>query len=173
MIAGTSGGGGVCAGTALLARDRGGPPLCGQCLIYPMIDDRNTTVSAKQFMKEGIWTGENNAIAWDWILAGRRGSKDVSIYAAPARATDLSGLPPTSIDCGSAEVFRDENVAYASKLWEDGVQAELHVWPGAWHAFDMYAPKSRLAKVCQDTRMGWVRRILTAGPVTQKVSAVL
>jgi acetyl esterase/lipase len=138
-----------------------------------MIDDRNTTVSAKQFMKEAIWTGDNNAIAWDWVLAGRRGSKDVSIYAAPARATDLSGLPPTSIDCGSAEVFRDENVAYASKLWEDGVQAELHVWPGAWHAFDMYAPKSRLAKVCQDTRMGWVRRILTAGPVTQKVSAVL
>jgi acetyl esterase/lipase len=83
----------------------------------------------------------------------------VSIYAAPARATDLSGLPHAWIDVGSAELFRDENVAYASKLWECGVQAELHVWEGAWHAFDIYAAKAKVSKVALETRFAWIKRV--------------
>lgn len=98
MIAGLSSGGGLAAGLALLVRDRGGPNICAQCLIYPMLDDRMITASSQQYMHDGSWTGEENIVAWDWYLDGKRGAEDVSIYAAPARATDLSGLPPTWID---------------------------------------------------------------------------
>jgi acetyl esterase/lipase len=86
----------------------------------------------------------------------------VSIYAAPARATDLSGLPPAFIDVGTAEVFRDEAVAYASQIWADGGVAELHVWPGGFHGFDMMAPQAALSRAMLETRTKWVRRILGA-----------
>ena len=85
----------------------------------------------------------------------------MSIYAAPARATDLSGLPPAFIDCGSAEVFRDEDVAYATKLWEAGVQAELHVWAGGFHGFDMFAPHAAVAQAMLAARDNWMNRLLS------------
>jgi acetyl esterase/lipase len=128
MIAGGSAGGGLAAGVALLARDRQGPKLCAQLLVYPMIDDRVSTISNKQFETEGPLVGKTNVEAWDLLLPGKRNTEDVSIYAAPSRAKDLSHLPPTFIEVGSAEPFRDEDVAYATKLWECGNQAELHVW---------------------------------------------
>lgn len=162
MIAGHSAGGGLAAGTALLARDLGGPRLYAQCLVYPMLDDRMITTSSKQFMDEGTWTGKNNIVAWDWLLSGNRGKPDdkVSIYAAPARAKDLSGLPSTFIEVGSAELFRDENVAYATKLWEHGVQAELHVWPGACHGYDVWMTEAQVTKIALETRMRWLKKTL-------------
>ena len=128
MVCGHSSGGGLAAGLSLLVRDRGGPKIFAQCLIYPMIDDRMITVSSQQYMTEGLFTGEGNTSAWNWLLDGKRGTEDVTIYAAPARASNLSNLPPTWIDVGAAEPFRDEAVAYATKLWEAGIQTELHVW---------------------------------------------
>ena len=68
----------------------------------------------------GVWDRGSNVTGWSALLGDRRGGPDVSIYAAPARATDLAGLPPAYIDCGSAEVFRDEDVAYAAALWAAG-----------------------------------------------------
>ncbi|WP_223693625.1 alpha/beta hydrolase [Leifsonia poae] len=160
LIAGGSAGGGLAAGTALLARDRSGPALCGQLLIYPMLDDRDATVSTRQIDGVGVWDRTSNVTGWSALLGERRGTDDVSIYAAPARATDLSGLPPAFIDCGSAEVFRDEDVAYASALWASGVQAELHVWPGGFHGFDMMAPHTALARSMVEARGAWVARLL-------------
>ena len=96
-----SAGGGLAAGVALLARDRGGPALAGQVLIYPMLDDRNDTVSTRQIDGIGVWDRTSNVTGWSALLGDRRATDDVSIYAAPARATDLSGLPPAFIDCGS------------------------------------------------------------------------
>lgn len=116
MIAGASAGGGLAAGTALLARDRNGPRLMAQLLMCPMLDDRDRTVSSAQIDGVGLWDRSSNVMGWTALLGGRRATDDVSIYAAPARATDLSGLPPAFIDCGSAEVFRDEDVAYATAL---------------------------------------------------------
>jgi acetyl esterase/lipase len=112
---------------ALLARDRGGPKTFAQCLIYPMLDDRMITVSSKQFMDDGTWSGRNNIYAWNALLSGRQGGTDVSIYTVPSRATDLPALPQTWIDVGGAELFRDENIIYASKLSEFGIPVELHV----------------------------------------------
>ncbi|KUJ08517.1 putative alpha/beta hydrolase protein, partial [Mollisia scopiformis] len=160
MTVGPFGGGCVAAGLALLARDRGGPRIHAQCLPYPMLDDRMENVSSKQYFNIGKWQGGINEPAWNFLLDGKRGAEDVSIYAAPARATDLSRLPPTWLDVGAAELFRDEVVAYASKLWEGGVQAELHVWPGCWHAFDAYAPDSALSRLSRETRMKWMKRVL-------------
>jgi len=162
VIAGASAGGGLAAGTALLARDRRGPRLAGQVLIYPMLDDRDLTVSTTQIDGVGVWDRVSNVTGWSALLGDRRATDDVSIYAAPARATDLSGLPPAFIDCGSAEVFRDEDVAYATALWHAGVQAELHVWPGGFHGFDLMAPHTAIAQAMTAARNAWVARVLGA-----------
>jgi acetyl esterase/lipase len=84
----------------------------------------------------------------------------VSPYAAPARATDLSGLPPAFIDVGSAETFRDEDVAYASRIWLAGGSAELHVWPGGTHGFDDAAPAAAMSADAKAARVRWLRRTL-------------
>lgn len=159
LIAGGSAGGGLAAGTALLARDRRGPALCGQLLAYPMLDDRDQTVSTAQIDGVGMWDRGSNITGWTALLGDRRGTDDVSIYAAPARATDLSGLPPAFIDCGSAEVFRDEDVAYATAIWAAGGQAELHVWPGGFHAFEHFAPQAALSQQMTAARENWIDRI--------------
>jgi len=160
ILAGHSAGGGLAAALALLVRDRGGPKILAQCLIYPMIDDRMKTVSSKLFMNEGTWMGVNNIKAWDWYIPGRRGSENVPIYAAPSRATDLTGLPQAWLDVGGAELFRDEDAEYANKLAECGVPVEFHVWPGSWHSSDTMAPDSLLSKSTNLTRLAWFKRIL-------------
>lgn len=161
ILAGGSAGGGLAAGTSLLARDRGGPTALGVLLMYPMLDDRNNTLSAHQIDGVGFWDRGSNDMAWDALLGSRRRTSSVSIYAAPARAEDLSGLPATFIDVASAEVFRDEAVAYASKIWAKGGDAELHVVPGGFHGFENVAPHARLAKQVFAARRTWLRRILS------------
>ncbi len=158
LIAGASAGGGLSAGTALLARDRKGPALVGQVLMCPMLDDRDESASTEQITENSTWTRDSNRYGWSSLLGERKGGENVSIYAAPARAEDLSGLPPTYIDCGSAEVFRDEDVAYASKLWEAGIDAELHVWAGGFHGFDMMAPHAAVSQAAIAARDSWVAR---------------
>ncbi|WYZ37692.1 hypothetical protein EsH8_II_001198 [Colletotrichum jinshuiense] len=163
MVAGASAGGGLAAGVALRARDTGGPKLCAQLLVYPMLDDRDTGVSKNQFREDRAYDSTDNNAAWSCVLGHKAGLEgaDVSPYVAPGRAKDLSGLPPAYIDVGTAEPFRDENVAYATKLWECGVQADLHVWSGGFHAFDLLGVQvgAGVAKAALETRMGWVRRI--------------
>jgi len=161
VVAGASAGGNLAAAVALLARDRKGPAIKGQLLEYPMLDDRDETVSGKVYREVGLWSGGSNDTAWAAFLGDiPRGSANVPIYAAPARATDLSGLPPAFIDVGEAELFRDEDVAYASRLWAAGVSTELHVTPGIWHAFEGFAPDHPTSAVIQARRTEWLRRIL-------------
>ena len=142
VIAGSSAGAGLAAGTALLARDRGGPAIAFQCLAYPMLDDRNETASAKEFDAIATWSGKSNRTGWAALLGGG----EPSIYAAPARATNLAGLPPALIQVGELEVFRDEDIDYATRLMQAGVPVELHVYPGAVHAWESLAPGSRVGK---------------------------
>lgn len=160
LIGGPSAGGGLSAGTSLLARDRGGPMPAAQLLMWPMLDDRNDTLSARQVDGVGIWDRTSNETGWTALLGDRRGTDDVSIYSAPARATDLSGLPPAYIEAGSVEVFRDEAVAYASRIWEAGGSAELHVWAGGFHGFQTIVPTAALSRRAIATREAWVRRTL-------------
>lgn len=160
FIAGQSAGGGITAGLALMARDRGGPRIDGQLLLSPMLDDRNSSVSACQFDGTGGWDRAANAFGWESLLGPARAQGQASAYAAPARAQDLSGLPPTFLECGSAEVFRDETVAYASRLWESGNDTELHLWAGGFHRYDQLVPESALSEATLSARTGWLRRQL-------------
>ena len=160
IVGGLSAGGGLAAAVALLARDRGGPALIGQWLLCPMLDDRNDTVSARQMAGVGVWDSAANRVGWSALLGDSAGGPDVSQYAAPARATDLSGLPPAFIEVGSAETFRDEDVAYASRIWQAGGQAELHVWPGGSHGFDFMAPQAAVSRAALAAQRDWLRRLL-------------
>ncbi|MER5396067.1 alpha/beta hydrolase [Streptomyces sp. NPDC002599] len=160
VVAGASAGGGLTAALALLTRDREGPRPLGQVLMYPMLDDRNDTPSAHQMAGVGAWDRTANETAWTAVLGEARGGPDVPAYAAPARATDLSGLPPAFLDVGSAETFRDEVVDYASRIWRAGGVAELHVWPGGFHGFDAFAPHTVLARTARAARTAWLRRLL-------------
>jgi acetyl esterase/lipase len=160
IVSGNSAGGGLAAGTALLARDRGGPALFGQMLQCPMLDDRCDTVSAAQLRDAGLWDGRSNEAGWTALLGGRRGTDRVSPYAAPARARDLSGLPPMLIDVGSVEALRDEAVAFATRVWQAGGQAELHVWGGTFHSFDQWVPEAIVSRAADRVRVDWLRRLM-------------
>ncbi|MDX3574884.1 alpha/beta hydrolase, partial [Streptomyces sp. ID05-47C] len=160
VIAGASAGGGLTAALALLLRDRGGPRPLGQVLLCPMLDDRNDTPSSHQMAGLGVWDRTANETGWTALLGEVRGGPDVSPYAAPARAEDLSGLPPAFLDVGSAETFRDEVVAYASRIWQAGGVAELHVWPGGFHGFDGFAPQAAVSRAARTAQLEWLRRLL-------------
>ncbi|SNX65555.1 acetyl esterase/lipase [Streptomyces sp. TLI_55] len=160
VIAGASAGGGLSAALALLARDRKGPGVIGQVLMCPMLDDRNDTPSAHQMAGVGVWDRTANETGWTALLGEARGGPDVPAYAAPARAADLSGLPPAFLDVGSAETFRDEVVAYASRIWQAGGVAELHVWPGGFHGFDGFAPQAAVSQAARAAQLRWLRRLL-------------
>lgn len=163
VVGGGSAGGGLTAAVALLARDRRGPVMAGQLLLCPMIDNTNTTVASRQYDGIGTWQRDMNLLAWSCVLGDDLAfSAEAPAYAAPSRATDVSGLPPAYIEVGAAEMFRDEDTAYALRLWETGGQAELHVWGGGAHGFDMYMPEAEITRAALAARASWLRRVWRA-----------
>lgn len=160
VVMGGSAGGGLSAGVALVARDRGSVVLAGQVLLCPMIDDRNTTPSSHAYPDGTTWTRPLNLLGWECLLDG---ADPAPPHAAPSRAEDLSGLPPAFVEVGSAEMFRDEDIDYARRLWWAGVACELHVWSGGFHGFDVFAPESALAQAARAARSSWLRRVLAIG----------
>jgi acetyl esterase/lipase len=162
VVAGTSAGGGLTAALALTVRDKGGPRLLAQLLMSPMLDDRNESASLRQMDGRDIWDRTWNGFGWTALLGPARGGSDVPPYAAPARATDLSGLPPAYIDVGSAESLRDEGIAYATRIWQAGGEAELHVWSGGFHVFDMVVPEARISQAAREARRSWLGRLLAS-----------
>ncbi|WP_226345537.1 alpha/beta hydrolase [Agilicoccus flavus] len=163
LIAGISAGGGLAAGTALLARDRGFPTRTHQVLSCPMLDDRFETPSSRMLDRQGTWDRNDNMFGWTSLLGERRGGPDVSIYAAPARATDLAGLPKTYIDTGNAETFRDEATDYARKLSQAGVSVDFHMWGGGFHGFDGMVPHAAVSQASLWVRDNFIRRALSGG----------
>ncbi len=144
-VMGDSAGGGLAAAVCLMARDRGGPAVALQLLIYPMLDDR-TTVPDPHLAPFATWTYDDNVTGWQALLGDGSGSDGVSEYAAPARAADLSLLPPAYIDVGDLDIFRDEDVSYARRLVAAGISTELHVHPGCPHAFEGLAPSAAVSR---------------------------
>ena len=160
IVAGASAGGGLAASTALMARELAGPTIAAQILICPMLDHRNATISSRQYSADpGVWTGEKNAFGWRAVL-GDAPSAELASRVSAALAPDLSGLPTTYIDVGSAEVFRDEDVEYASRIWLAGGQAELHVWAGGFHGFDAMFPAAQVSVATRLARNAWLGRLL-------------
>lgn len=161
IVAGASAGGGLAAGMTLMARDLGGPTIAAQILICPMLDHRNVTTSSRQYAGDpGVWTREKNAFGWQSVI-GERSGADISSYISAALEPDLSRLPTTYIDAGTAEVFRDEDVDYASRIWAAGGQAELHIWAGGFHGFDAMFPNARVSTAARRARTDWLGRVLT------------
>ena len=136
-VAGGSAGGGLTAALCLLARDRKGPAIVFQAPLYPMIDDRNITPSSHEILDSRTWNRAKNEFGWEMYL-GSLYKGEVPIYAAPARASDLTGLPPTYTCIGELDLFRDETIDYCARLLRAGVPTELHIYPGCYHAFDMF-----------------------------------
>lgn len=158
ILMGGSAGGGLAAGLALRLRDEKMQTPLAVCLLSPMLDDRNESVSSHDYDGTSLWDRGSNLMGWDALLGAERST--VSAYAAPARATDLSGLPPTYLEVGSSEVFRDEVTEFASRLWAAGNLAELHVWAGGFHGFSTFVPQARVSVASLTTRTDWLRRIL-------------
>ena len=144
-VMGDSAGGGLAAWVCLMARDRGGPAIAQQLLIYPMLDDRTATPDP-QLEPFLTWTYDDNITGWGALLGASAGTEAVSPYAAPARAEDLSGLPDTYLDIGDLDIFRTEDVVYATRLADAGVPTELHVHPGCPHAFEALAADAPVSR---------------------------
>lgn len=160
IVAGVSAGGGLAAATVLHARDHGGPAIAGALLMCPMLDHRSDSVSARQMEGHGSWDRVANASGWEAYLGSLAAADSVPAYASAARASSLAGLPPTFVDVGTAETFRDECVEFASRAWAEGGDVELHVWPGGAHAFDFLAPWAPLSRDARAARIAWLRRLL-------------
>lgn len=139
-VMGESAGGGHAAALAIAARDRGGPAICMQILIYPMLDDRTGSSSQPApWIGTFIWNRAANRFGWSSLLGMPDESARVPEGAVPARVRDLSGLPPAFIGTGSIDLFVDEDVNYARRLIEAGVPTELLVVAGGYHGFDEIA----------------------------------
>ncbi len=130
-VGGQSAGGGLSAATALLARDRSGPPLCFQFLGIPELDHRLETTSMRTFVDTPMWHRANAELSWQYYLGPDAG--EISPYASPALASDLAGLPPAYVTTMEFDPLRDEGILYALRMMEAGVSVELHSYPGTFH----------------------------------------
>ena len=152
-LMGDSAGAGLAASLALLARDRNGPSIAFQNLMFPMLDDRTVTEeNPNPVTGEFVWTREYNRFGWTSLLGCEPGSEGVSVYAAPGRATDLTHLPPTWLGVGTLALFLDENLRFAQGLIRAGV---ANVWPGAYHGFNS-DPQARVAQRAREQRQAWI-----------------
>jgi acetyl esterase/lipase len=163
-VIGQSAGAGLAAATALVARDRKGPPICFQYLGIPELDDRLATPSMQQFVDTPMWNRPNAELSWDYYLGPglQRGAPDVPAYAAPARAENLSGLPPAYVTTMEFDPLRDEGVLYALKLMQAGVATELHCYPGTFHGSSLVASAQVSQREAADT-VAALRRGLAIG----------
>jgi len=146
VIGGHSSGGGSTAGLALLVRDRGEFTISHQLLIYPMLDDTNSTPSSYLVTDPEVWNRTSNEIGWRGYPGQTYGTDDVSPYAAPTRMADLRGLAPATVLTGELDLFVDEDIQYAQRLMQAGVPTELHVYRGAHHGFDRMVPQAAVSQ---------------------------
>lgn len=152
LLAGQSAGGGVAAATALACRDGDARPD-GLMLICPMLSPREAP-SAVQCADDPSWSAQSNATAWRVALGDRPRRRP------PGEEHDLRGMPPTFLDAGAVEVFRDHIVSFASRLCVAGCAAELHIWSGAFHASDGVVADAPVSLEAHDARGRWLRRWL-------------
>jgi acetyl esterase len=143
----------------LLARDRGGPPICFQFLGIPELDHRLDTPSMRTFVDTPMWHRPNAELSWRYYLGDDPG--DVSPYASPAIADDLSGLPPAYVTAMEFDPLRDEDITYALRLLQAGVSVELHSLPGTFHG-SAALPTAAVSKRCSSELMVALRRGLRA-----------
>jgi acetyl esterase/lipase len=160
-VAGASAGGNLAAAVALLARDRGGPTLAFQMPLYPMIDDRFMTPASHEDFGNKVWNNTDNAFAWKLYLGDISGTDQVTQYMAPARAENLSGLPPAYSCVGTVDPFRDDAINYMARLSQSGAAVEFHLYPRAFHAFEALVPDANYSKAAKDEYVSVLKKALT------------
>ena len=117
-----------------------------QMLIYPMIDDKNIAPASDECQDAFIWSRQSNRLGWRAYLGSLFGGEKVPPYAAPFRASDMSGLPPAYIPVGDLDLFLFEDMEYARRLLKTGVPTKLHVYPGAYHGFEGIGPDAEVSR---------------------------
>ena len=142
MVGGESAGGGLCAAPCIKARDTGVVNVAFQMPLYPMLDDRDTETSRDNHGK--VWNTRRNHFGWHCYLRGQK-LDGLSPYAAPARLTDFSGLPPAYTFVGDGEPFYAETVQYIENLKAYGISASVDVYHSDMHAFDMMRPDDAMS----------------------------
>ncbi len=160
VVAGASAGGGLAAGLCLAARDAGGPAIAAAHLLYPMLDDRHETASARELADTAVWNRRLADLAWSAYLGGR----DADAYAAPSRADDLSGFPSTYLEVGELDLFRDEDALFAGRLAAAGVPIEFELVAKAVHAFELIAPDAAISRAAVERRDAALARALAPSP---------
>ena len=158
-VTGSSAGGGLSAAVGQRAHDEG-IALRAQVLVYPMIDDRTALRDNHCGRGRFVWTPEANRFGWTAYLGRQPRISDAPEYAAPARRTDLSGLPPTWIGVGGLDLFYDESVAYAEALKACGVPCELVTVPGMYHGADGLARNAPAMKEFRRKSVDYLREHL-------------
>ena len=159
IIGGASAGGGLTAALALKLHDTKRPAPRMQLLVYPMVDDR-TTLREVDPRDLRVWSPKSNVLGWRSYLGREPGGDGVPEHAAPARRADFSGLPPAWVGVGTNDLFHDEDVTYANALRAAGVPTELHFVDGAFHGFDLVAPKNPVSRAFFDAQVEAMRRAL-------------
>ncbi len=160
VITGESAGGGLAAALALLWRDRGGRTLAGQVLTYPMLDHRTGSPEdpyGNACAGEFVWTPSANRFGWAAMRGDQVIAADRLAHFSPALASDLAGLPPTFMGVGALDLFLNEDLAYAARLAGAGVPVEAHVYPGAFHAFDVMAGADVAQRYASDVNKAFAR----------------
>ncbi|TCD54272.1 alpha/beta hydrolase [Alloscardovia theropitheci] len=157
-IFGGSAGGGLATALSLYAKDHNGPYIHAVMALYPMLDDTNTTASSYQISHAKSWDRRDNLEAWHWYL----GQTEPDIYASPIRASleELEGLPPTYIDVGALDAFRDEDLTFASHLCAAGVDVEFHLIPHMYHGGENVSPQAAISQRMNEYRLDWLQRHL-------------
>ncbi len=152
-VGGASAGGGLAAALGVLARQRGEVPLAFQLLAYPMLDDRTAARTDIDESNFRLWNNGANRFGWQSYTGHRPGSDEVGGLAAPSRLDDLAGLPPAWIGVGTLDLFHDEDLAYARRLREAGVECELDVVEGAFHGFDLVRAKAGVSRAFRSSQL--------------------
>jgi acetyl esterase/lipase len=159
-VGGNSAGGGLAAALAQLAQDRKEIELAFQLLVYPMLDDRTVLRTDIDDSNNITWNHASNLFGWESYLGQRCGLDNVPAYSVPGRRADLSGLPSAWIGVGDLDIFHDEDVAYAQRLKECGVECSLEVIQGAFHGFDVFDPRMSIVQAFQMSRTAALKKYL-------------
>lgn len=143
MVGGKSAGGGLTAALCMYTRDKGEVNIAFQMPLYPMIDNLDTESSKDNHAP--VWNTKLNRYGWKKYL-GELWGKDVPAYAAAARQTNYSNLPPAYTFVGDIEPFYCETLTFIDNLKKAGVEAKVDVYPNCFHAFDMLTPFRKMSK---------------------------
>ena len=160
-LAGLSAGGTIVAALSIMARDRNGPKITLQMPLYAELDWRLLSPSSRNITSPKVWCYDNNYTSWDLYLGE---DKVVNAYDSPSLCQNMRGLPPLFSYVGELDPVRDENLDYWTRMMQAGVPVEGHVFPGAYHCFELGTPDAEFSQIAYDMTYRALRRAFKLSP---------